>query len=166
MGTPNSEAGMGRKFRISTEALGPGTSGNLFWGPHFGDLGNVLQKWEGPKLIGQGWRVFLRAQRLKRFKIALRDCNFQARLKFSSEIENFKRAAHQAPIFVGNSQGQDWNFQARLNFSSEIESFKRDQMFSIFGPLGIFWGDALLPTLFYVLRLFLETLPKYSLKQA
>ena len=33
----------------------------------------------------------LRAQRLKNFKI----------LKFSSELENFKRAAHQTPIFCG-----------------------------------------------------------------
>ena len=38
----------------------------------------------------------LRAQKLKKFKI----------LKFSSGIENFKRAAHQTPIFVGNSEGQ------------------------------------------------------------
>ena len=28
--------------------------------------------------------ISLRAQRLKKFKIALRDCNFQSRLKFSS----------------------------------------------------------------------------------
>ena len=28
-------------------------------------------------------------------------------LKFSSEIENFKRASHQTPIFVGNSRGRD-----------------------------------------------------------
>ena len=28
-------------------------------------------------------------------------------LKISSEIENFKRAARQTPIFVGNSEGQD-----------------------------------------------------------
>ena len=51
-----------------------------------------------------GWRgrprarePALRAQRLKKFKI----------LKFSSEIENFKRTAHQIPIFVENSEGQD-----------------------------------------------------------
>ena len=36
-------------------------------------------------------RVSLRAQRLKKFKI----------LKFSSEIEHFKRAAHQNPFFCG-----------------------------------------------------------------
>ena len=55
--------------------------------------------------------------------------NFQARLKrmtFSSEIENFKRATHQTPIFVGNSQGQDWKkFKRDWSFSSEIENFKR-----------------------------------------
>ena len=28
-------------------------------------------------------------------------------LKFSSEIEDFKRATHQTPIFVGNSEGRD-----------------------------------------------------------
>ena len=28
-------------------------------------------------------------------------------LKISSEIEIFKRATHQTPIFVGNSEGQD-----------------------------------------------------------
>ena len=39
----------------------------------------------------------LRAQILKKFKI----------LKFSSELEIFKRATHQTPIFVGNSGGQD-----------------------------------------------------------
>ena len=63
-----------------------------------------------------------RAQILKNFKIALRDWNFQARLKrmtFSSEIENFKRATHQTPIFVGN-------FKVKIeNFKSEIEVFKR-----------------------------------------
>ena len=44
-------------------------------------------------------------------------------LKFSSEIETFKRVTHQTPIFVGEfwSSGiemfkQDWSFQARLNF--------------------------------------------------
>ena len=45
---------------------------------------------------------------------------------FEHEIENFKRATHQTPIFARNSQGQDWNFQARLKFSSEIENFKRE----------------------------------------
>ena len=39
----------------------------------------------------------LRAQILKNFKI----------LKFSSEIENLKRATHQTLFFVGNSGGQD-----------------------------------------------------------
>ena len=67
-------------------------------------------------------------------------------MTFSSEIENFKRATHQTPIFAGNSQGQDWNFQARLKFSSEIENFKRKleifkrsseiDFFQDSGPLG------------------------------
>ena len=60
-------------------------------------------------------------------------------LKFSIEIENFKRATKQTPFFVGNSEGQDWKFQSRLKFSSEIEIFNRDWFFSIFGPLGN-WG--------------------------
>ena len=90
-----------------------------------------------------------RAQILKNFKIALRDWNFQARLKrmtFSSEIENFKRATHQTPIFVGNSEGRDWKIQARLKFSSEIANFKRKleifkrsseiDFFQDSGPLG------------------------------
>ena len=64
-----------------------------------------------------------RAQRLNNFKI----------LKFSSEIENFKRAAHQTPIFCG----EFW--RSRLKISSEIENFKRDWIFSIFGPLGEGW---------------------------
>ena len=55
----------------------------------------------------------LRAQRLKKFKI----------LKFSSEIEHFKRAAHQTPIFCG----EFW--RSGLNISSEIEIFKRDWKF-------------------------------------
>ena len=41
-------------------------------------------------------------------------------LKFSIEIEIFKRATHQTPIFVGNSEGP------RLKISSEIEIFNRD----------------------------------------
>ena len=52
----------------------------------------------------------LRAQRLKKFKI----------LKFSSEIENFKRATHQGPIFCGKL------WRSRLKISIEIENFKRD----------------------------------------
>ena len=60
-----------------------------------------------------------RAQILKKFKIALRDWNFQARLKrmtLSSEIEHFKRATHQTPIFVGI-------------IKVKIEHFKRDWSF-------------------------------------
>ena len=43
----------------------------------------------------------LRAQRLKKFKIARRG------LKFSIEIANFKRANRQTPSFVGNFEGRD-----------------------------------------------------------
>ena len=51
-----------------------------------------------PGLRGPAAILSLRAQRLKKFKI----------LKFSSEIENFKRATHQTPtFFVGNSEGRD-----------------------------------------------------------
>ena len=52
----------------------------------------------------------LRAQILKTFKI----------LKFSSEIDNFKRATHQTPTFCG----EFW--RSGLKTSSEIEIFKRD----------------------------------------
>ena len=48
-------------------------------------LGTFLSRFTGVNLVP------LRAQRLKKFKI----------LKFSSEIENFKRGAHQTPIFCG-----------------------------------------------------------------
>ena len=41
-------------------------------------------------------------------------------LKFSIEIEIFKRATHQTLIFVGNSEGPG------LKISSEIEIFNRD----------------------------------------
>ena len=58
-------------------------------------------------------------------------------LKFSIEIEIFKRATHQTPFFAGNSEGPG------LKMSSEIEIFNRDWkfqsrliFFSIFGPLG------------------------------
>ena len=51
-------------------------------------------------------------------------------LKFSSEIENFKRAAQHTPIFCGEIR------RSRLNISSVIENFKRDFIFPIFGPLG------------------------------
>ena len=41
-------------------------------------------------------------------------------LKFSIEIQNFKRATQQTPIIVANSEGP------RLKFSIEIEIFNRD----------------------------------------
>ena len=43
--------------------------------------------------------------------------------KKPSRIENFKRAAHQTPIF----RGEFW--RSRLNISIEIETFKRDWHF-------------------------------------
>ena len=58
---------------------------------------------------GRGRRT-LRAQISKKFKI----------LKFSSELEIFKRATHQTPIFCG----EFW--RSGLKISSEIEIFKRD----------------------------------------
>ena len=79
---------------------------------------------------GWFWRMFPDPRRQKP--------QFQDRppgLKFSSEVENFKRAAHQTPI-LGKSEAPDWSFQARLKFSSEIDYFKRGLFFSIFGPLG------------------------------
>ena len=62
--------------------------------------------------------VFLRAQRLKKLKISLRDWNF------SSGMGNFKRATHQGLIFYC---GEFW--RSRLKFSSEIEVFNRDRTF-------------------------------------
>ena len=48
-------------------------------------------------------------------------------LQFSSEIEHFKRAAHQTLFLWGildlrdwTFQGRDWNFQARLKISIEM----------------------------------------------
>ena len=50
-------------------------------------------------------------------EIFKRDWKFQARLKVSSEIENFKRTSHQT-LFIGggggNSEGQDSKFKTRL----------------------------------------------------
>ena len=105
----------------------------------------------------------LRAQRLKKFKIALRDWKFQSRLKFSSEPPT-------KPLFFlwEILKVRDWKFQAKLKFSIEIEIFNRDWFFSIFGPRGIkmplraLWvGGRLrypcLPTPFPILRLVFST---------
>ena len=83
----------------------------------------ALSGWKSQKNCIPGTYPSLRAQRLKQFKI----------LKCSSEIENFnfKRAAHQTPIFCG----EFWRSRAKI--SIEIENFKRDLIFSIFGPLGL-----------------------------
>ena len=52
-------------------------------------------------------------------------------LKFSIEIEIFKRATHQTPIFVGGFWrsgieifNRDWKFQSRLKISIEIDFFQ------------------------------------------
>ena len=100
----------------------------------------------------------LRAQRLKKIKIALRDWNFQSRLKFSSEPPSHPL------LFVGNSEGQDWKFQSRLKISSEIEIFNRDWIFSIFGPLGsessdkngLLYSDSVSPEIGVVPRLLID----------
>ena len=51
-----------------------------------------------------------RARRLKKIKISLRDCNFQAGMKPSSENENCKRAIS----FWGFSRGRDCNLEAGI----------------------------------------------------
>ena len=53
-------------------------------------------------------------------------------IEISSEIENFKRAAHQTPIFFC---GEFCRSISKI--SSEIELFNRDCIFTIFGPLVI-----------------------------
>ena len=45
---------------------------------------------------------------------------FRARLKISSENENFERATHRGPIFCGEFE------TSRLKFASEIKKFDRD----------------------------------------
>ena len=100
------------------------TNPNLnFWARIFsGGLGFFHTKGWGPKSSvcpskpgksNSFGGISLRAQRLKKIKI----------LKFSSENENFKRAAHQTPIFCGVF------WRSGLKFSSEIEIFKRDWKF-------------------------------------
>ena len=66
--------------------------------------------------------VTLRAQRLKKFKIALRDWNFQSRLKISCEPPSisyfcgeFSRSGLKFSIEIENFK-RDWKFQARLIF--------------------------------------------------
>ena len=93
--------------------------------PGRGGVGFLLKFSEGggcPKRGGGGrgaGRVFagnswtLRAQILKKFKI----------LKFSSELEIFKRATHQTPIFCG----EFW--RSGLKISSDLEIFKRSWKF-------------------------------------
>ena len=75
----------------------------------------------------------LRAQRLKKFKIAPRDWNFQSRLKFSSE------PPANPLIFVGNSEGPGLKISIEIDFfNRDWKNYNRDWFFSIFGPLG--WG--------------------------
>ena len=76
-----------------------------------------------PPLSGEFPQETLRAQRLKKFKIALRDWNFQSRLKFSIPPPT-------KPLFLwGILKVRDWKFQARLKISIEIEIFNRDWFF-------------------------------------
>ena len=83
------------------------------------------------------WHQTLRAQILKKIKI----------LKFSSELEIFKRATHEDPIFCGEFG------RSGLKISSEIENFKRSWIFSRFGPLGEFaWISASLCTMHPVVK--------------
>ena len=58
-------------------------------------------------------------------------------MKFSSEIEMFKRATHQTPIFLGGGGGSI--LKIKIEISSEIEVFERDGKFQarlIFFDLG------------------------------
>ena len=92
-----------------------------------------------------------RAQGLKKFKISLQDWNFQStnlRLKFSSEIENFKRATQQGLLSRSGLKisseletfNRAWNFQAWIeNFKRmdwTFHAINRDWNFSIAGPSG------------------------------
>ena len=61
----------------------------------------------------------LRAQRLKKFKIALRDWNFQARLNISSS-----HPPKPLFFFVGNSEGPGLNISSEIDFSIEIDFFQ------------------------------------------
>ena len=98
----------------------------------------------------------------KKFKIPLRDWNFQATnlgLKFSIEIESFKRATQQGPFLWGIIKvgieifKRDWIFQSRLKISNldwKFQAYRlkisRDQsglifinrwaLWEIFGPFG------------------------------
>ena len=67
---------------------------------------------ENPR-VAEGHKP-LRAQRSK-------NSRFRARLKFSSENENFERATHRSPIFCEEFE------TSRLKFSSEIKNFDRDR---------------------------------------
>ena len=56
-------------------------------------------------------------------------------LKFSIEIEIFKRATRRPPNFLwGILKVRHWKFQSRLIFSIEIENFNRDWFFQSLGP--------------------------------
>ena len=69
----------------------------------------------------QGDRTSLRAKRLKKFKIALRDWNFQARLKISSEPPTKPRFLVGIQKAKIENFNRDWIFQARLKISSVID---------------------------------------------
>ena len=86
-----------------------------------------------------GIRALYQAHGIASFKIERIQDRPQG-LKFSNEIQNFKRATHQTPGFLWGIL-RAWrsglkNSSARLKFSSEIENYKRDSIYSIFRPLG------------------------------
>ena len=85
-------------------------------------LGNPTLRAQRLKKINLDWT--LRAQILKKIKI----------LKFSSELEIFKRATHQTPIFCG----EFW--RSGLKISSEIEIFKRDWNFQAILKIFKIWA--------------------------
>ena len=55
-------------------------------------------------------------------------------LKFSSEVENFKRATHQTLLFGGELRRPRFNISSEIEFSIEIENFKRDLFSQSLGP--------------------------------
>ena len=85
----------------------------------------------------------LRAQRLKKLKIALRDWNFQARMKIS-----IPDRPPNPFFYCGNSGRQDWKFQdVKIEvFKRKLETFKRDCFFFNFWALRV-WCAPYLPYL-------------------
>ena len=83
------------------------------------------------------WRQTLSIVGSRRVWEVEKNQDLASRLRFSSEIDNFRQATLQGPIFCGEFWG------SRLKISSEIEVFTRDWTlqawflcFSRFVPLG------------------------------